>query len=149
MTNNKLNIGKIDEGFVLDHIKAGRAMTIYHDLRLDELNCCVAIIKNASSNIMGKKDIIKVECDIDTLNIDILGFIDKNITVNVIKDGMIVEKRSLSLPKQITNILKCTNPRCITSIEQGLKHVFFLADEEKKIYRCKYCEERYGKHHFK
>ncbi len=149
MTNNKLNIGKIDEGFVLDHIKAGRAMTIYHDLQLDKLNCCVAIIKNASSNAMGKKDIIKVECDIDTLNTDILGFIDRNITVNVIKDGEIVEKRSLSLPEEITDILKCMNPRCITSIEQGLKHVFFLSDKEKGIYRCKYCEERYGKHHFR
>ncbi|MBO5094823.1 MAG: aspartate carbamoyltransferase regulatory subunit, partial [Lachnospiraceae bacterium] len=100
------------------------------------------IIKNARSNKMGRKDILKVECDIDMLNLDILGFIDHTITVNVIKDGIIVEKRQLTLPKEIKNVIKCKNPRCITSIEQGLPHIFVLTDAEKEIYRCKYCEEK-------
>ena len=138
-----LNVGALREGYVLDHIKAGKAMTIYHDLNLDKLDCTVAIIKNARSNKMGKKDIIKVECPIDELDLDILGFIDHNITVNIIKDEKIVDKKELSLPKQITNVIKCKNPRCITSIEQGLDHIFFLADPEKEVYRCKYCEEKY------
>ena len=137
-----LNVGKIEEGFVLDHIKAGMSMSIYHHLQLDKLDCTVAIIKNARSNKMGRKDILKVECDIDTLDLDILGFIDHKITVNVIKDGNIVEKRILSLPKEIKNVIKCKNPRCITSIEQGLPHVFVLTDAEKEVYRCKYCEEK-------
>ncbi len=138
-----LNVGKIEEGFVLDHIKAGNSMMIYHYLGLDKLDCTVAIIKNARSGKTGKKDILKVECDIDTLNLDILAFVDHNITVNVIKDGEIVEKRHLDLPKQIRNVIHCHNPRCITSIEQGLPHIFYLADEEKEIYRCKYCDEKY------
>lgn len=138
-----LNVGAIQEGVVLDHIKAGKSMTIYHDMKLGKLDCTVAIIKNARSNKMGKKDIIKVECPIDMLNLDILGFIDHNITVNIIKDGKIVEKKDLCLPKQIINVIKCKNPRCITSIEQGLDQVFVLADEEEEIYRCKYCEEKY------
>lgn len=141
-----LNVGALQEGYVLDHIKAGKAMTIYHDLNLDKLNCTVAIIKNAQSNKMGKKDIIKVECPIDQVNLDIVGFIDHNITVNIIKDGEIVEKRKVRIPKQIVNVIRCKNPRCITSIEQGLDHVFVLADEEKEIYRCKYCEEKYRGH---
>lgn len=139
-----LNVGRLNEGFVLDHIEAGKSMSIYHDLKLDKLDCCVAIIKNARSNVMGVKDIIKVECDIETLDLDILGFIDCDITVNIIKDGEIVEKKELSLPETIENVIKCKNPRCITSIEQELKHVFVLTDKEKKIYRCKYCEEKYG-----
>ena len=138
-----LNVGRLSEGVVLDHIKAGKSMTIYHDLKLDTLDCCVAIIKNAKSDKMGRKDIIKVECPIDSLNLDILGFIDHNITVNIIKDGEIVEKKELSLPKEIRNVIKCKNPRCITSIEQELDHVFILADPEKEVYRCKYCEEKY------
>ena len=138
-----LNVGRLSEGVVLDHIKAGKSMTIYHDLKLDKLDCCVAIIKNARSDKMGRKDIIKVECPIDALNLDILGFIDHNITVNIIKDGEIVEKKDLSLPKEIRNVIRCKNPRCITSIEQELDHVFILADPEKEIYRCKYCEEKY------
>ena len=141
-----LNVGALQEGYVMDHIKAGKAMTIYHDLQLDKLDCTVAIIKNARSNKMGKKDIIKVECPIDTLDLDIVGFIDHNITVNIIKDGEIIEKRELKLPKKITNIIKCKNPRCITSIEQGLDHVFVLADKEKEVYRCMYCEEKYRGH---
>ena len=141
-----LNVGALREGYVLDHIKAGKAMTIYHDLQLDKLDCTVAIIKNAQSNKMGKKDILKVECPIDTLDLDIVGFIDHNITVNIIKDSVIVEKRELRLPKKIVNVIKCRNPRCITSIEQGLDHIFFLADEEKEVYRCMYCEEKYRGH---
>ena len=127
-----LNVGALHEGFVLDHIKAGKAMTIYHDLKLDKLDCTVAIIKNAKSNKMGVKDIIKVECPIENLGLGVL-----NITVIIIKDEKIVEKRILKLPKQITNVIKCKNPRCITSIEQGLDHVFILADPEKEVYRCK------------
>ncbi len=138
-----LNVGKIEEGFVLDHIKAGRSMQIYHHLGLDKLDCTVAIIKNAKSNVMGKKDILKVECDIDTLDLAVLAFIDHNITVNVIKEGEIVEKRALFLPHEIRNVIKCHNPRCITSIEQGLPHIFYLADEDKEVYRCKYCDEKY------
>lgn len=140
-----LNVGELHNGIVLDHIQAGRSMQIYYNLGLDKLDCCVAIIKNARSNKMGKKDIIKIEGGIDLVDLDILGFIDHNITVNIIKDGVIVEKRELTLPKTITNIIKCKNPRCITSIEQELKHIFILTDEEKQIYRCKYCEEKYGK----
>lgn len=140
-----LNVGKIEEGFVLDHIKAGEAMVLYHDLGLDKLDCCVALITNARSNKMGKKDIVKVECPVDMLDFDILGFIDHNITVNVIKDGEIVGKPKLELPKKITGVIECKNPRCISSIEQGIIHEFILTDEEKEIYRCKYCEEQYSK----
>ena len=138
-----LNVGQLSEGVVLDHIKAGKSMTIYHDLELDKLDCCVAIIKNAKSNKMGRKDIIKIECPIDFMDLDILGFIDHNITINIIEDEKIVEKKQLKLPKEIRNVIRCKNPRCITSIEQGLDHVFVLTDEENQIYRCKYCEEKY------
>ena len=126
MLKNTLNVGRIIE---LDH--------------LDKLDCCVAIIKNAKSNKMGKKDIMKIECPIDFIDLDVLGFIDHNITINLIKDSQIVAKKCLHLPKEITNIIRCKNPRCITSIEQGLDHVFVLTDPEKEIYRCKYCEEKY------
>jgi len=139
-----LNVGQIREGFVLDHIKAGKAMTIYHDLKLDKLDCTVAIIKNARSNKLGKKDIIKVECPVDMLDLDILGFIDHNITVNVIENCEITRKKELLLPKQVVNVIKCKNPRCITSIEQELDQIFILADPEKEVYRCKYCEEKYS-----
>ena len=143
MVKNTLNVGSISEGFVLDHIEAGRSMDIYKYLHLDELDCCVAIIKNAKSNKMGKKDIIKIECPIDCMDLDILGFIDHNITINIIENEKIVEKKQLKLPKEIRNVIRCKNPRCITSIEQGLDHVFVLTDEENQIYRCKYCEEKY------
>ncbi len=139
-----LNVGKIEEGFVLDHIQAGKSLSIYDHLGLDKLDCTVAIIKNARSDKLGKKDILKVECDINLLDLDVLAFIDHNITVNVIKDGEIVDKKELVLPKMIKNVIKCKNPRCITSIEQELPHIFFLADEEKEVYRCKYCEEKYN-----
>ena len=138
-----LNVGAITEGFVLDHIQAGTSLSLYHDLKLDQLDCCVAIIKNARSNKMGKKDILKVECDIDTLDLDVLGFIDHNITVNIIKGEKIVEKRELQLPKMIKNVIRCRNPRCITSMEQELDQIFFLTDEATRTYRCKYCEEKY------
>ena len=138
-----LNVGQIEEGFVLDHIKAGKSMTIYRDLKLDQLDCCVAIIKNARSNKMGKKDIIKVECSVDMLDFDILGFIDHNITVNVIKNGEICEKKQLHLPKKVVNVIRCKNPRCITSTEPQLDQVFVLTDKEKEVYRCMYCEEKY------
>ena len=137
-----LNIGKIEEGFVLDHIKAGKSMQIYRHLGLDKLDSTVAIIKNAKSKAMGKKDILKVECDINSLDLDVLAFIDHNITVNVIKEG--IEKRSLVLPKEITGVIRCHNPRCISSIEQELPQIFYLADEKKEIYRCKYCDEKYS-----
>lgn len=140
-----LNVGQLNEGFVLDHIPAGMSMSIYHDLKLDTMDCCVAIIKNARSKKMGKKDIIKVETPVDMINLDILGFLNHNITVNVIKDGIIVEKKELTLPEKIVNVIKCKNPRCITSIEQGLTQVFLLTDKEKEIYRCQYCEEKYKK----
>ena len=140
-----LNVGRLEEGFVLDHIQAGKSMEIYKYLKLDKLDCTVAIIKNAKSNKMGKKDIMKIECSLDYIDLDVLGFIDHNITVNIIKDNEIVEKRSLTLPKEITNVIKCKNPRCITSIEQELDHVFVLTDPKKEVYRCKYCEEKYKK----
>lgn len=138
-----LNVGQLNEGFVLDHIQAGKSMEIYKYLGLDKLDCCVAIIKNARSNKMGKKDIIKIEGGLDVVDLDILGFIDYNITVNIIKDGNIVDKKVLKLPKRVTNVIKCKNPRCITSIEQELPHIFLLTDEDKQIYRCQYCEEKY------
>ena len=140
-----LNVGRIEEVFVLDHIQAGRSMEIYKHLNLDKLDCTVAIIKNARSSKMGKKDIMKIECSLDYIDLDVLGYIDHNITINIIKDNEIVEKRTLTLPKLITNVIKCRNPRCITSIEQELNHVFVLTDPEKEVYRCKYCEEKYKK----
>lgn len=143
MVGNTLSVGRISEGFVLDHIEAGKSMEIYKYLNLDKLDCCVAIIKNARSGKMGKKDIMKIECPIDFMDLDILGFIDHNITVNIIKDQKIVEKKALHLPKQICNVIRCKNPRCITSIEHGLSHIFVLTDPETETYRCKYCEEKY------
>ena len=140
-----LNVGRIEEGFVLDHIKAGKSMTIYHDLKLDKLDCTVAIIKNAKSSKMGKKDIIKIEGGLDLVDLDVLGFVDHNITVNIIENGEIISKKPLTLPKKIKNVIRCKNPRCITSIEQGLDHVFVLTDEENQVYRCQYCEEKYSR----
>ena len=140
-----LNVGKIEEGFVLYHIKAGKSLSIYEHLQLDKLDCTVAIIKNARSGKMGKKDILKVECDIDMLDLDVLAFIDHNITVNIIRDGKLVEKRTLKLPERIRGVLKCKNPRCITSVEQELPQEFVLTDREKRVYRCRYCETQAGK----
>lgn len=138
-----LNISGIHEGYVLDHIEAGMSLKIYHDLKLDESNFTIAIIMNAKSRKMGTKDMIKIECPLQSIDLDILGYIDHNITVDIIREDKIIEKRTLTLPKEIHNVIKCQNPRCITSIEQGLDQVFFLTDEENEIYRCKYCEEKF------
>ena len=140
-----LNISGLREGIVLDHIQAGKSMDIYHYLGLKNLECQIAIIKNARSSKMGRKDIIKIEGSLEALDLDILGYVDHNITVNIIRDNQIVEKRSLKLPKTLTNVINCKNPRCITSIEQELPHIFYLADPEREVYRCKYCDEKYGK----
>ena len=137
-----LNVGKIEEGFVLDHIKAGASLAIYHHLQLDKLDCTVAIIKNAKSNKMGKKDIIKIEGPLD-VDLNVLGVLDHNITISIIEDNKIVGKHSLQLPKTVTNIIRCKNPRCITSIEQELPHTFKLTDRDKRIYRCVYCESKF------
>ena len=138
-----LNISGLNQGVVIDHIQAGGAMKIYEYLNMEKLDCQVAIIKNAKSNKMGRKDIMKIECPIDFIDLDILGFIDHNITINIIQNEEIVEKKLLKLPKEIKNVIRCKNPRCITSIEQGLDHIFVLTDEENQVYRCKYCEEKY------
>lgn len=139
-----LNIGGLNKGIVIDHIEAGGAMKIYSYLNLEKLDCSVAIIKNARSNKMGKKDIIKIEEHLD-MDLDILGVLDHNITINIIENGVIIEKRNLNLPEKVTNILKCKNPRCITSIEQELPHRFKLTDREKGVYRCIYCEQAFKK----
>ncbi|MDY2923011.1 MAG: aspartate carbamoyltransferase regulatory subunit [Eubacterium sp.] len=141
-----LNIGGLKEGVVIDHIKAGGAMEIYNYLGLENLDCSVAIIKNAKSNKMGKKDIIKIEGPI-TVNLEVLGVLDENITINVIQNNKIVEKRALPLPEVVTNVIKCKNPRCITSIEQELPHRFKLTDKKNRIYRCMYCEQKFSRRH--
>lgn len=146
MVENTLNVGRISEGFVLDHIEAGKSMDIYKYLHLDKLDCCVAIIKNARSSKMGKKDIIKIEGPI-TVNLEVLGVLDENITINVIQDNKIVEKKALPLPEVVTNVIKCKNPRCITSIEQELPHRFKLTDKKNRIYRCMYCEQKFSRRH--
>ena len=140
-----LNISGLNEGIVLDHIQAGKSLDVYYKLELDKLDCQIAIIKNAKSNKMGKKDIIKIDGGLDLVNLDVLGYIDHNITVNIIRDQKIVEKKLLTLPTEITNVISCKNPRCITSIEQELPNIFYLADPKKEVYRCRYCEEKYSK----
>ena len=137
-----LNIDSLEKGVVIDHIEAGKSMEIYRVLELDKLDCSVAIIKNARSKKSGRKDIIKIEDRID-IDLDVLGFIDPNITVNIIDGGHIIEKKHLQLPERIVNVAKCKNPRCITSVEQELDHVFVLTDPEKGVYRCLYCEQEY------
>lgn len=137
-----LSIGALNNGIVLDHIEAGKAMEIYRYLDLDNLDCGIAIIKNAQSNKMERKDIIKIDGGLDLVDLDVLGYIDCNITVNIIKDGEIIEKMPLSLPKKLTNIIKCSNPRCITSSETNLDQIFYLADASHHTYRCKYCDEK-------
>ena len=140
-----LNVGALREGYVLDHIKAGKSMEIYEYLNLGELDSSVAIIKNAPSRKMGKKDIIKIDEEID-LNLDVLGYIDADITINIIKDGKRSEKKHLELPETVKNVIKCRNPRCITSTEQEIDQIFKLADRENRIYRCIYCESRAKEH---
>lgn len=136
-----MNIDSIKNGIVLDHIQAGKSMDIYNFLKLNELGCPVAVIQNASSKKMGKKDIIKIDADID-ISLNVLGYIDPDVTVNIIKNGVLTEKRHLELPAKIENVCKCKNPRCITSVEQELPHIFKLTDKENKIYRCIYCESK-------
>ena len=135
-----MNIDSIQNGYVIDHIKAGKSFEIYNYLNLGELDTSVAIIKNAKSRKTGKKDIIKIDEKKD-INLDILGYLDSNITVNKIVDGEIIEKIHPQLPEKLVNVIKCKNPRCITSIEQELPHICELTDRENVVYRCKYCEE--------
>ena len=137
-----MNIGHIENGIVLDHITAGNGMNIYNVLNLGKLDCTVALIKNADSQKMGKKDIIKISTLLD-LDLDILGYLDPGITVNIVRGGAVAERRKLELPERVVGVIKCKNPRCITSIEQELDQIFLLTDEEREIYRCKYCEEKY------
>ena len=138
-----LNISGLNQGVVIDHIQAGGAMKIYEYLNMEKLDCQVAIIKNAKSNKMGRKDIIKIEGPIQ-IDLNVLGILDHNITINIIENDKIVRKHTLELPDEVTNIIRCKNPRCITSIEQELPHIFYLADEEKEVYRCQYCDEKYS-----
>lgn len=139
-----MNIDSIKNGIVIDHIKAGKGMEIYKLLELDNLDCSIAIIKNVPSRKLGKKDIIKIDSDFD-VDLDILGYVDPNVTIDVIKDSELVDKKKVDLPKQLKNILKCKNPRCITSTEQELPHIFRLSESSgEKIYRCIYCETKYS-----
>ena len=136
-----MNIDSIINGIVIDHIAAGRGMMLYKLLHLDRLDCSVAIIKNVHSNKMGKKDIIKVDAAID-LNTDVIGYVDPDATVNIIRDGKLVEKKAIELPEKLVNVIRCKNPRCISSTEQELPQVFVLTDREKRVYRCRYCETK-------
>ncbi|MGI6107715.1 MAG: aspartate carbamoyltransferase regulatory subunit [Lachnospiraceae bacterium] len=140
-----LSISGINNGVVLDHIHAGRAAVVYHMLHLDRLDCPIAIIYNARSSKMGKKDIIKVETTQDVLNLDALAFIDDGITIDYIEDGKVVRKQKLTLPKKIVGVIRCQNPQCITTIEQGLPDEFVLTDPKKRTYRCIYCEQKYNR----
>ena len=134
-------IDAIKNGIVIDHITAGKAMELYRILGLGDLDCTVAILKNVTSAKHGRKDIIKID-QVMELDWDVIGYVDPNITVNIIKDGVRVEKRQLKLPERITNVIHCKNPRCITSVEQELPHVFRLTDRENRVYRCIYCETK-------
>ncbi len=134
-----MNVDSITNGFVIDHIIAGRGMRIYELLGLDNLDCPVAIIKNVNSKKHGKKDIIKIDAKIE-LNLDVIGYVDPGATINVINDGKLVEKKVLELPETLTNVIECKNPRCITTTEQEINHIFKLTDRDKGIYRCLYCE---------
>ena len=134
-------IGQIKDGIVLDHITAGLGMTLYNFLGLDKLDCQVALIKNAESIKMGKKDIIKIDKVID-INMDALGYLDPGVTVNIIKDGKLAKRQNIDIPERIENVIKCKNPRCITTVEQELPHIFTLRDKENRVYRCLYCESK-------
>ena len=136
-----MNIDSIKNGIVIDHISAGNSLKLYQLLKLDELECSVAIIKNVSSKKTGKKDIIKIDADIE-IDLDILGYVDPDVTINIIKDSKLVDKKKIDLPEKLSNVIYCKNPRCITSCEQDIEHVFKLADKENRIYRCVYCETR-------
>ena len=134
-------IDAISNGIVIDHISAGKAMELYNILGLDKLDCSVALLKNVSSGKLGRKDIIKIDQVLD-LDWDVIGYVDPDITVNIIKDGKLAEKRQLKLPERITNVIRCKNPRCITSVEQELPQVFTLTEESTRTYRCLYCETK-------
>ncbi|MDD6283992.1 MAG: aspartate carbamoyltransferase regulatory subunit [Firmicutes bacterium] len=134
-----MNVDSIKTGFVIDHIEAGVGMRLYHLLGLDGLDCPIAIIMNVPSRKMGKKDIIKIDADIE-INLDVIGFVDPSATVNVIRDGQLVGKKTINMPDTLTNVIHCSNPRCITSTEQELPHIFKLTDGDKRVYRCLYCE---------
>ncbi len=136
-----MNIDSINNGIVIDHITKGRGMKLYELLKLDEIDASVAIIKNVTSKKLGKKDIIKVDADID-FNLDVIGYVDPGVTVNIIKGGVLVEKKTIAMPETLKNVIKCKNPRCITSVEQELDHIFKLTDKEENIYRCIYCETK-------
>ena len=137
-----MNIDSILNGYVIDHIRAGKSMEIYHYLGLDDLDCSVAIIKNAKSQNMGKKDIIKIDQEIP-LDVNLMAYTDPGVTVNVIRDGKLVEKKKPEMPERIVNVMKCKNPRCITQVEQELDHVFVLTDKKEQVYRCFYCETQF------
>ena len=136
-----MKIDSINNGVVIDHIRAGKGMELYHFLNLDHMDCSIALIKNAPSQKMGKKDIIKIDTELN-LDLDILGYIDPNVTITIIKDSVCVEKIHPQLPERLTNIIQCKNPRCITSVEQEIPHIFKLTDREKGEYRCIYCESK-------
>lgn len=136
-----MKVDSIQNGIVIDHINAGRGMKLYELLGLDTLDCPVAIMKNVASKKLGKKDIIKIDADIP-VNFDVIGYVDPEATVNIIKSGVLVEKKTIEMPATLTNVIRCKNPRCITSVEQSLDHIFVLTDRRKKIYRCRYCETR-------
>ncbi len=137
-------IGQIKDGIVLDHITAGRGREIYDILNLSKLNCTVAMIERAASPKMGSKDIIKIGQVLD-IDFQVLGYVDPGITVNIIRDGKVSERRRLTLPERVVGVLKCKNPRCITSVEQELVHEFKLTDAQKRVYRCIYCEQKASK----
>ena len=134
-----MKIDSIQNGIVLDHITAGKALQVYNDLELNKLDCSVAILQNVKSSKMGKKDILKIDQEYD-VNLDVLGYIDPDITVSIIMDGQTIEKKKLALPMKLVNVKKCKNPRCITSVEQGIPHIFKLTDAKNRVYRCIYCE---------
>lgn len=140
-----MKIDSIQNGIVLDHIKAGNAMKIYFDLGLDKLDCSVAIIQRATSGKMGKKDIIKIDSASYDINLDVIGYIDPNVTVSIIKDGVTVEKKKVNLPEKLVNIKRCKNPRCISAVEPEIPQIFKLTDKEHGVYRCIYCETKAGK----
>ena len=136
-----MNVDSIQNGVVIDHITAGQGMHLYELLGLDALDCPVAIIKNVVSRKKGKKDIIKIDADIP-VNLDLIGYVDPTATVNIIKNGLLAEKKAIDTPERLVNVLRCKNPRCITSTEQELPHVFRLTDRERRVYRCIYCETK-------
>lgn len=134
-----MKVDSIQNGIVLDHISAGKAFQVYHDLELDKLDCSIAILQNVTSKKLGRKDILKIDQEYD-VNLDVLGYIDPDITVSIIKDGQTIEKKKVALPKKLVNVKKCKNPRCITSVEPDIPQIFVLTDEKNRIYRCIYCE---------